>query len=146
PSDTTALELNVTAVDASTLTNLRFYPEDVDTPTASNLNPAPGQPPTPNSVTAPLNTANGQFDVFNRFGNVHLVIDVVGVYGDHQHDGDDIIDECLTGADIDDHSLSAIDIANETGLVTTYEEGPVSPLAGNVLVIAGAEWDPIIAD
>ena len=86
PTGTTGLELNVTAVDASTLTNLRIYPEGVDTPTASNLNPAPGEPPTPNSVSATLNATNGQFHVFNRFGTVHIVIDVVGYYADHVHD------------------------------------------------------------
>ena len=114
PSDTTGLELNVTAVDASTLTNLRVYPEGVDTPTASNLNPAPGEPPTPNSVSATLNTTNGQFHVFNRFGTVHIVIDVVGYYNDHMHDGDDIIDETLTGADVMDESLSGADVTDET--------------------------------
>lgn len=114
PSDSTGLELNVTAVDATTLTNLRFYPEGVDTPTASNLNPAPGEPPTPNSVTVSLNTTNGQFHMFNRFGNVHVVIDVVGYYGDHQHDGDDIIDESLTGTDVADGSLTGADVADES--------------------------------
>lgn len=145
PTGTTALQLNVTAVNATQLTNLRFFPTGSEVPTASNLNPAPNQPPTPNAVTVTLNS-EGKFDVFNRFGSVDLVIDVAGVYTDHQHDGDDIIDGSLTGDDIADHSLSVIDIANETGLVTTYEEGPVAPLAGNALLILGAEMTPIIAD
>jgi hypothetical protein len=86
PADTTGLQLNVTAVDASQLTNLRFYPEGANTPTASNLNPAPGQPPTPNAVAVSLNPSNGKFHVFNRFGSVHVVIDVLGYFTDHDHD------------------------------------------------------------
>jgi hypothetical protein len=139
PSDSTGLELNVTAVDASTLTNLRIYPEGVDTPTASNLNPAPGEPPTPNSVTAPLNTTNGQFHVFNRFGTVHIVIDVVGYYTDHMHDGGDIIDESLTGADIDDHSLTSFDTANEAGVAWQFTERSTSAITGSETVIASVD-------
>jgi hypothetical protein len=139
PSDSTGLELNVTAVDASTLTNLRIYPEGVDTPTASNLNPAPGEPPTPNSVTAPLNVTNGQFHVFNRFGTVHIVIDVVGYFTDHMHDGDDIIDESLTGADIDDHSVSSADTSNEAGVAFQFTERTTTGLTGNEEVVASVD-------
>ena len=130
PSDSTGLELNVTAVDASTLTNLRIYPEGVDTPTASNLNPAPGEPPTPNSVTAPLNVTNGQFHVFNRFGTVHIVIDVVGYFTDHMHDGEDIIDESLTGADVDNSSLTRNDILDEPGIAFSHESSGQPIAAG----------------
>jgi hypothetical protein len=97
PDGTTGLQLNVTAVDATTLTNLRLYPTGEPTPTASNLNPAPGEPPTPNAVTVTLNTTTGQFDVFNRFGQVHIVIDALGYYTDHDHD-----DRYYTEAEIDD--------------------------------------------
>lgn len=86
PAGTTGLQLNVTAIGASQLTNLRFYPEGADTPTASNLNPAPGKPPTPNAVAVSLNPANGRFHVFNRFGAVDVVIDVHGYFTDHAHD------------------------------------------------------------
>ena len=113
PTGTTALQLNVTAVNATQLTNLRFFPTGSEVPTASNLNPAPNQPPTPNAVTVTLNS-EGKFDVFNRFGSVDLVIDVAGVYTDHQHDGDDIIDESLTGTDVADGSLTGADVADES--------------------------------
>ena len=86
PPGTNGLQLNVTAVNATTLTNLRFYPDGAATPTASNLNPAPGQPPIPNAVTVSLNTTTGKFAVFNRFGSVDVVIDVLGYYTDHHHD------------------------------------------------------------
>ncbi len=95
PSGTSALQLNVTAVNATTLTNLRFYPEGEPTPGASHLNPAPGQPPTPNAVTVTLNAA-GRFSVFNRFGSVDVVIDVLGYYTDHHHD-----DRYYTKGDVD---------------------------------------------
>lgn len=86
PTGTAGLQLNVTAVGASQLTNLRFYPDGSETPTASNLNPAPGQPPTPNAVAVALDATNGNFHAFNRFGSVDLVIDVQGYYVDHDHD------------------------------------------------------------
>jgi hypothetical protein len=56
--------------------------------------------------------------VFNRFGTVHIVIDVVGYFADHMHDGDDIIDESLTGADVDNSSLTRNDILDEAGIAT----------------------------
>ena len=51
PEEATGLQLNVTAVGATQLTNLRLYPNGTPTPTVSNLNPAPGAAPTPNAVT-----------------------------------------------------------------------------------------------
>ncbi len=85
PTGTAALQLNVTAVGATQLTNVRLYPTGVDRPTVSHLNPAPDQPPTPNAVTVALNPA-GRFDVLNRFGEVDVIVDVAGYYTDHHHD------------------------------------------------------------
>jgi hypothetical protein len=85
PTGTTGLSLNVTAVGATQKTNLRFFPADATLPTASNLNPAPGQPATPNAVTIGLSDT-GQFKAYNAFGNVSVIVDVVGVYQDHNHD------------------------------------------------------------
>ena len=78
PNDAVGLSLNVTAVDATQATFLTFWP-DGTRPTASNLNPAPGQPPTPNAVTTNL-SGSGSFMVFNRFGTVHMIVDVNGYY------------------------------------------------------------------
>ncbi len=85
PTGTAGLALNVTAVDATQQTNLRFYPADVAVPGTANLNPAPGAPPIPNAVNVALD-ATGKFKVFNSFGTVAVVIDVMGVYDDHNHD------------------------------------------------------------
>ncbi len=85
PNGTAGLALNVTAVAPSQETYLTIYPTGVTLPLTSNLNPAPGQPPTPNAVNVDLN-ASGQFNVYNKYGSVHVVVDVVGYYDDHNHD------------------------------------------------------------
>jgi hypothetical protein len=81
----TGVSLNVTALNASQPTYLTLYPTGGELPTASHLNPAPGQPPTPNAVEVDVNDL-GQFNVFNGFGAVDIIIDVVGYYEDHNHD------------------------------------------------------------
>ncbi|MEL6890950.1 MAG: glycosyl hydrolase family 28-related protein [Actinomycetota bacterium] len=94
PDDATALQLNVTALEATLPTFLAITPDgSTDT---SSLNPVPGQPPTPNGVTTPLDD-DGAFKVFNLQGEVQLIIDVVGFYSDHHHD-----DRYYTEAEIDD--------------------------------------------
>ena len=84
-AEATALATNVTAVNASQQTNLRFFGGTGPVPTAANMNPGPGQPPAPNAVTVDLDDA-GQFSVFNKFGTVDVIIDVIGYYEDHTHD------------------------------------------------------------
>ncbi len=83
--DATGLVLNVTALDATTGTFLTIWPAGETRPNASHLNPAPGQPPSPNSVTTDLG-AEDQFSIYNAFGSVHVIADVVGFYTDHAHD------------------------------------------------------------
>ena len=84
PTSATGLQLNVTALNASQNTFVTVWGDGVR-PNASSLNPALGQPPAPNAVTTGL-TATGRFNVFNRFGNVDVIADVVGYYTDHNHD------------------------------------------------------------
>lgn len=84
PTDVTSVALNVTAVGATQPTHLTIFPED-PRPNASSLNPAPGQPPTPNAVNVDL-AAGGTFNVFNFQGEVHLIVDLVGIYQDHAHE------------------------------------------------------------
>jgi hypothetical protein len=86
PNGTAGLALNVTALDATAPTFLTIFPADAtEIPTASNLNPVPGQPPTPNAVNVDLDDA-GMFSIYNLAGNVHIIVDVVGIYDDHNHD------------------------------------------------------------
>ncbi len=96
PTGTSGLALNVTAVGATEQTNLRLFPADVAVPDTANLNPTPGAPPTPNAVDVGLDDS-GRFSVFNKFGSVSVIIDVVGVYDDHDHD-----DRYYTKEQIDD--------------------------------------------
>ncbi len=84
PTTATAVQLNVTALGATSTTFLTFWGSG-SRPNVSSLNPVPGQPPTPNAVTAPLSTT-GVFNVYNAFGSVDIVVDIVGYYTDHQHD------------------------------------------------------------
>ena len=84
PNDITAVALNVTAVEATTLTHFTFWASG-PLPNSSSLNPAAGEPPTPNAVTTEV-AADGSFRVFNFAGSVDLIIDVVGYYSDHHHD------------------------------------------------------------
>lgn len=84
PNDASGLALNVTATDATLATFLAVW-GDGARPNASSLNPAPGQPPTPNAVTTDL-TSGGKFSIFNKQGSVNVFVDVVGYYADHNHD------------------------------------------------------------
>ena len=79
PNTATGIASNVTAVGASAATFLTVFPADASQPTTSNLNPAPGQPPTPNQVTVGLSAA-GAVKVFNNAGTLDLIVDIVGYY------------------------------------------------------------------
>jgi hypothetical protein len=119
PNSTLGVVLNVTAVDATQATFLTLFPTGVDRPTASHLNPAPGAPPAPNAVTVDLSTA-GSFSVFNRFGSVHVLADVVGYYTDHHHDDRYYVPSSggLPG-----------DVAALLALETVTVDAPVNPVA-----------------
>lgn len=79
PATATAIVANVTALDPTAPTNLRLYPAGAELPTTSNLNPTPGQPPTPNAVTVGLDD-DGEFSIRNAFGNVNVIVDLVGYF------------------------------------------------------------------
>jgi hypothetical protein len=85
PTDAVGLSMNVTAVGATAPTFLTFWATGETMPEASSLNPAPGQPATPNAVVTEL-SSSGQLDVFNKQGDVHVLADVNGYYADHDHD------------------------------------------------------------
>jgi hypothetical protein len=80
PTTAVGIATNTTAVNPTAASFLTVYPADAATrPTASNLNYVPGSPPTPNQVTVGL-SVDGKINVYNRFGSVDVVIDVVGYY------------------------------------------------------------------
>ncbi len=124
PAGTTGLALNVTAVGATQQTNLRFYPADKPVPETANLNPTPGAPPTPNAVNVDLD-GSGEFKVYNRFGTVATVIDVMGYYDDHNHDDRYLTKtyEVKAAQDGDDSSAA---LGADTVLATVTVETPTS--------------------
>ncbi|MFE2423195.1 PKD domain-containing protein [Streptomyces hokutonensis] len=77
-SGVTAVALNLTGVNASAGTVITAYPDGTTRPTASNLNPVPGQV-TPNMVTVPV-APDGYVDLYNNAGSIDLVGDVEGYY------------------------------------------------------------------
>lgn len=154
PNGTTALSLNVTALDASAPTFVSLFPAGASLPVASHLNPLPGQGPTPNAVNVDLN-GGGEFSIYNLAGTVNVIIDVVGVFDDHEHTGADIVDESLTGADIDDGTVGSVDTSNEAGIAFSNQPNEVEitttasvassvsirpPSSGYVNVSATAFW------
>jgi hypothetical protein len=84
PSDARAVVLNVTALEPTAATFLTVWPSADPRPLASNLNPTPGEPPTPNLVT--VGVSDGKVSLYNLAGAVHVLADVMGYYEDHGHD------------------------------------------------------------
>ena len=80
PGDAVAVSMNVTAVNPTAQSNLRLFPADLtEVPLLSNLNFSAGQPPFPNKVDVKL-SPSGAIKLFNQFGSVSVVGDVVGYY------------------------------------------------------------------
>ena len=84
PAAASSLLLNVTAVNATAVSFLTFWP-DGSRPKVSSLNPAPGQAPAPNAVTVKL-SGTDTFEAFNNAGSVDVIVDIVGYYENHTHD------------------------------------------------------------
>ena len=136
PTGATALSLNVTAVGPTAATYLTIFPAGATLPTTSNLNPTPGQPPVPNAVTVDVN-ASGQFSIFNKFGSVNVIVDIVGYYEDHNHN-----DLYYTKAEVDARvSVAASEGGDQFAALaaqTVYRTVSILPPAnGTVIVSSG---------
>lgn len=83
PAQATAVSINLTGLLATQSTFVSIYPSNVANPGTSVLNLVPGQSATPNKIDVKLSPA-GMVMLYNRFGNVHIVGDVLGYY---RHDG-----------------------------------------------------------
>ncbi len=94
PADAAALALNITAVAPTQISFLTVWATGTR-PDASSLNPTVGQPPAPNAVTTEL-SPTGTFNLYNNAGDVHVIVDVVGNFVDHNHD-----DRYYTKAELD---------------------------------------------
>lgn len=73
-----AVVLNVTGTQMTKQTNLRVYPTGTPTPLVANLNVTPGNTK-PNLVIATVGVG-GNVDIFNTYGNTHVVVDVFGYF------------------------------------------------------------------
>ncbi len=78
PADATAVAMTLTGTGATSSTYLKTWPAGNAMPGASDLNIA-RRVTTANLVVVPVG-AGGVVTVFNRFGSVHVVADVVGYY------------------------------------------------------------------
>ncbi len=78
PVGATGVVMNVTVTGPTDASFLTVYPDDVTRPLASNLNYIPGLT-VPNLVVMRV-PASGIVDLYNRFGAVHVLADVVGYY------------------------------------------------------------------
>ena len=123
PADAVAVSMNVTAVEATAPTFLTIWATGEPRPTASSLNPSPGQPPTPNAVTTNLN-AGGRFDIFNLAGNVHVLADINGYYVDHHHD-----DRYYTQDEVRDVAAVEVEVTAGIGLDGNFTSVPESTFA-----------------
>ena len=80
PSGTvSAVVVNLTAADTTAPSFLTAWPAGTSRPTASNVNWSPGQT-IPNRVVVPVG-AHGQISIYNLTGEVDVVVDVNGWYG-----------------------------------------------------------------
>ncbi|MFF1947282.1 hypothetical protein ACFVXI_00965, partial [Kitasatospora herbaricolor] len=77
PANVTAVVLNVTATDPTAPSFVAVFPDGQQRTSASNLNFTAGQT-IPNLVVVPV--INGKVDLYNNFGDVHLIADVAGYY------------------------------------------------------------------
>lgn len=137
PTDAVGLSMNVTAIRPSERTFLTFWGGGGN-PGTANLNPEPGQSPTPNSVNTPL-SGTGTFNLRNNAGSVHVTIDVNGYYADHNHD-----DRYLTEAKANDRYLTetqaSITYLTETQAGDTYVT--VNELGNTNFLASGRVQDP----
>jgi hypothetical protein len=84
PADATAVQLNVTTLNATTETFLTLYPAGAPRPNASTMNPDVGRTQF-NGAVIPLG-AGGAVSIYNHLGSVNVLIDVTGYFVDHNHD------------------------------------------------------------
>jgi hypothetical protein len=83
PTNATGVVMNVTATDPTTGSFLTVYPNDIATPDVSNLN-WPGPRTTVPNLAAVRLPASGEIAFVSPFGEVHLLVDVVGFFSPTQ--------------------------------------------------------------
>ena len=141
-----AVVLNVTATEPTATSFLRIWPTSGAAPRAvSNLNFVAGQT-VPNLVTVQLNTS-GKLSVFNKFGNVHVIFDVVGYYANsdgapgsrfHPADAESVVRHACSGTPIGAGESMPFDVLGKGG-VPVADRG-VTVVVMNVTVTEPT-WD-----
>jgi hypothetical protein len=94
PADATAVQLNVTTLNATAETFLTLYGAGTPRPNASTMNPDVGMTQF-NGAVIPLGVG-GAISIYNHLGSVNVLIDITGYFTDHNHD-----DRYYTKADAD---------------------------------------------
>jgi hypothetical protein len=85
PADATAVVLNLAVTSPTAASYLTVWPAGESRPfPASSINFVAGQT-IANEVSAKLGTG-GQVRIYNLFGSVHVIADVIGYYRPHDHD------------------------------------------------------------
>jgi uncharacterized protein (DUF1501 family) len=79
PEDAAAVALNITVTEPTAPSFLTVWPEGEPRPLAASLNMVAGQT-VPNMVMARL--ANGRVSIYNLAGSTHVVVDVLGAFGE----------------------------------------------------------------
>ena len=120
PADAVGVAINLTAINNTTRSHFRVYPADASLPLTSNLNFGVGQTPIANKVDVGLSAAGGEIKIYNHAGTTDAAVDIFGYYIHHNHGGEDIVDESLTGADIKNNTVSNVDTSNEPGVAFEY--------------------------
>lgn len=148
PNDTLALELNVTGLQNTGNTHFTIWSGAGAVPNASHVNLAPGARPTPNSVTTELDGA--KFAIRNNSATANVIIDIVGIYQDHNHD-----DRYYTEGEVDAKTWSSANITNEAGVSYDFRDSVLAltsdatavvstsmrvPSDGHVVVTASGNW------
>lgn len=137
PEAATALQLNVTAVNATATTHLTIFPSDADLPLASNLNPQLGLGTAYNAVTTRLSPVEGQFTVYNLLGSIDVLADATGYFvpADMAPDGAKSVVLAVDGEDA---------LVDDTTGQTVLSTPMTAPAAGTVVVeaVASVTGDP----
>lgn len=145
PADAIGVSLNITAIGASALSFITVW-DTGDRPDAASLNPAPGEPPTPNAVVTPL-SGSGSFNVYNNVGSVNLTIDAVGYFTKTSLQDLDALTSSLTAATSSLTSsmpfatnVSVEEITDLTASNDPYVEVEITaPVDGHVTVVSNAQ-------
>ncbi len=125
PSDASAVQLNVTTVNASAESFLTLYGSGTTRPLASTMNPDVGQTSF-NGAVIPVGS-NGAISIYNHVGSVDVIIDVTGYYVDHHH-----------------HHHHDDRYYNKEASNAKYLEGPPSlRVLGTALVIIGGYYSKV---